>query len=212
MLFRTIIIVFGFMLLGDRALAESLSPEQLFNALRNGGHTLYFRHAATDWSHSYNVVKPGDWKSCDESKMRQLSDAGRVSAERVGKAIKALEIPIGKVLSSEYCRAVETAERMDLGTVEATSDIMNLRAASFVGGDKVAVARLQRILKRSPAHGENKVIWAHGNLARESTGAYPREGGAVVILATPDKPHGFLVLGQLSPEDWFSMVKIHKAQ
>ena len=114
---RTLVFVFGFVLLGERSFADERSPAQLIEALRGGGHTLYIRHAATDWSQSDTVVKFGDWKSCDPGKMRQLSDAGRIAAERIGIAMRALEIPIGKVLSSEYCRAIETAERLAIGTV-----------------------------------------------------------------------------------------------
>ena len=209
---RTLVFVFGFVLLGERSFADERSPAQLIEALRGGGHTLYIRHAATDWSQSDTVVKFGDWKSCDPGKMRQLSDAGRITSERIGIAMRALEIPIGKVLSSEYCRAIETAERLAIGTVEATTDIMNLRAAHFVGGDNAAVARLQEILKRRPATGKNTVISAHGNLVRSATGAYPGEGGAVVIVADQGASAGFRVLGQLDPGDWIRLAEMHTRQ
>ena len=84
--------------------AAELQGETLVEALRGGGYTLYFRHAATDWSLQDEVREAGDWTSCDPSRMRQLSDAGRATARAVGKAIRALHIPVGKVLASPYCR------------------------------------------------------------------------------------------------------------
>ena len=182
--------------------ADGSSPSQLVNALKQGGYTIYFRHAATDWSQSDTVHAPGDWRSCDGSKIRQLSDAGRETAKRIGAAMRALALPIGEVLSSEYCRAVETARLMDLGAVRTTTDIMNLRAASFVGGRDAAVRRYQAIIATPPQPGVNRVISAHGNLSREATGAYPDEAGAVIIVADPKAERGFRVLGMLEPSDW----------
>jgi hypothetical protein len=174
----------------------------LAHALRQGGFTVYFRHAATDWSQADHVNQPGDWKSCDGARMRQLSDAGRDTARRVGKAIKALAIPVSEVLSSEYCRAAETATLLDVGPVTTTLDIMNLRAEAFVGGRATALSNFRRILAKAPPEGSNRVIAGHGNLSRAATGAYPGEGGAVIIKADPSAALGFRVLGMLDPADW----------
>ena len=57
----------------------------LVDALRQGGYTIYFRHTATDWSGEDQVIAEGYWKSCDPGKMRQLSDAGRAQARRIGR-------------------------------------------------------------------------------------------------------------------------------
>ena len=103
----------------------------LVEALRKGGYNIYFRHAATDWSQNDQVSKAGDWTSCDPGKIRQLSEAGRKTAGTVGEAIRTLQIPIGQVIASPYCRTVETARNMKLGPVETTTDIMNLRVAEY---------------------------------------------------------------------------------
>lgn len=84
------------------ASAQELSGESLVRALRDGGYNIYFRHAATDWGSSDHVEAAGDWTSCDPGRMRQLSEEGRVAARRIGAAIRALAIPVGRVLSSEY--------------------------------------------------------------------------------------------------------------
>lgn len=184
------------------ASAAGPSQSELVEKLRGGGYTIYFRHAATDWSQPDKVGAPGDWRSCDGTRMRQLSDAGRATARRVGDAMKALAIPVGEVLSSEYCRAVETAELLDVGPVTTTLDIMNLRAAEYVGGTEAAVRNARAIVARPPPEGVNRVIAAHGNLSRAATGAYPGEGGAVIIRADPAAEHGFRVVGMLDPDDW----------
>lgn len=195
-------LVFFFLLTLPLGAARADLPKtELVDALRGGGYTIYFRHAATDWSQSDRVGKAGDWKSCDGERMRQLSDAGRETARAVGRAMKALAIPVGEVLSSEYCRARETAELLGLGPVTTTLDIINLRAEAYVGGREAAVRAYRAILVKPP-HSGNRIIAAHGNLSRAATGAYPGEGGAVIIETDADAELGFRVLGILDPADW----------
>ncbi len=182
--------------------AETPSKAGIVQSLQGGGFTIYFRHAATNWSQSDNIVEHGDWQSCDGTRIRQLSDAGRETAKAVGRAIKALTIPVGEVLSSEYCRSRETAELLDVGPVTTTLDIMNLRAADYVGGRAAAIGKYRAIIAQPPPAGTNRVISAHGNLSKAATGAYPGEAGAVIIKADPDAEHGFRVVGQLDPADW----------
>jgi phosphohistidine phosphatase SixA len=172
----------------------------LVDALRKGGYVIYFRHAATDWSQNDQVTAVGDWTSCEPSRMRQLSDQGRAAARRIGEAIQRLDIPVGRVLSSEYCRARETAQLMDLGPVTATRALMNMRVAEMVGGRAAVVARARAELARAPEPGTNTVLVAHGNLMRAASGAYTGEAGAVVFEPLGEK--AFRQVRVLAPESW----------
>jgi phosphohistidine phosphatase SixA len=177
-----------------------LSGEALIQALNQGGYNIYFRHAATDWSQSDHVREAGDWTSCDALRIRQLSDEGRKSARAVGNAIRSLGIPVGKVLASPYCRAVETATLMDLGPVETTTDVINMRVAEYFGGRGAIVKTARALLATRPAPGSNTVIVAHGNVARESTPVYPDEAEGVVFR--PDGSGGFTFVSRISPAKW----------
>lgn len=180
--------------------AEIMSGAELVDALRQGGYNIYFRHAQTDWSQSDRIDKAGDWKSCDPSRVRQLSAAGRDTARAVGEAIRALDIPVGRVLASPYCRAVDTVRLMDLGAVETTTDVMNLRAADYIGGRDTVVETARELLATPPPAGTNTVIAAHGNVARAATPVYPGEAEAVIFR--PDGTGGFIFVGRLEPEQW----------
>lgn len=173
---------------------------QLLERLRSGSHTLYFRHVATDWSNDDQVNQAGDWTSCDDQRMRQLSDEGRAEARRIGDAIRALCIPVGQVLASPYCRTMETASLLGLGEVVPSVDVMNLRAAAYFGGRDAIVASARRLLSTVPPEGGNRVVVAHGNVAREATPVYPAEGEAVVFVAS-DGP-GFDVVARIPPARW----------
>ena len=187
------------------ARAQELQGEALVEALRGGGYNIYFRHAATDWGQNDRVEAAGDWTSCDPAKMRQLSSQGRATARRIGDAIRALGVPVAKVLSSEYCRARETARFMDLGPVTATRDIMNMRAAAYVGGDEAAIRRARRVLAQPPPDGANTVIVGHGNLMRAATGAYADEGGSGIYAPRPGSENGFELVARLSADDWMRL-------
>jgi phosphohistidine phosphatase SixA len=180
--------------------ADAPDDETLVAALRAGGLNIYFRHAETDWGQSDRVGGVGDWESCDPSRMRQLSEEGRETARRVGLAIRALAIPVGAVLSSPYCRCLETARLLGLGPVDTTLDVMNLRAASYAGGRAAVVANARRRLSSAPAPGTNTVIVAHGNVAREATPVYPGEGEGVVFR--PGHGGGFSLIARLPLEAW----------
>lgn len=169
-------------------------------ALRQGGFVIYFRHADTDFSSRDRIAAAGDWRSCDPARMRQLSDAGRAEAEAIGAAIRQAGIPVGRVVASEYCRATETAELLDLGPVEAGTAIFNLLAQDFVGGRDALLVAARALLNRPPPQGRNTVAVAHGNLGRALLGVNLVQGEAAVLR--PGAQDGPEVLGVLGPADW----------
>jgi broad specificity phosphatase PhoE len=186
--------------------AEPLSGETLVRALQGGGYNVYFRHAATDWSQSDDVREAGDWTNCEPSRMRQLSDTGRRAAHTVGEAMRALGIPVARVIASPYCRTVETARLMSLGPVETTTDVINLRVAEYFGGRKAIARRARARLATQPAPGTNTVLVAHGNLAREATDVYPGEGEGIVFR--PDGNGDFAFVGRLTPKEWARLAQM----
>ena len=181
-----------------------LQGRALIDALRAGGHTLYFRHAATEWSQQDRVEQPGDWTSCDPSRFRQLSDNGRDTARAIGEAMRALGVPVARMLASPYCRTLETAQLMDLAPVETTDAVINMRVASYFGGRAAVVATAQALLETPPLADSNTVIVAHGNVARDATPVYPGEAEAVIFR--PEGGGGFRFVGRLGPDDWVRLV------
>ena len=179
---------------------NELEGQTLVNALRKGGYNIYFRHAATDWSQNDRVSGEGDWTSCDSGRMRQLSETGRRTAASIGNAMRALQIPVGKVLASPYCRTVETARNMDLGPVETTTDIMNMRVAEYFGGTSAIAENTRRRLSMIPQAATNTVLVAHGNVLVTATEVYPQETEAIVF-----RPGGngiWEYVARISPQEW----------
>jgi len=172
--------------------------------LREGGYNIYFRHAATNWSQADRVAEAGDWTSCDPDRMRQLADAGRQTASAIGEAMRALEIPVAHVFTSPYCRTVEMARLMQLGQIETTTDIMNLRVAEYFGGPSAIIERARQRLSTPPRAGTNIVLVAHGNVFRDATGVYPKEAEAIVCR--PTGTGSYSVVARIPPQAWERLI------
>lgn len=69
-------------------------------------------HAATE----PRIGDPPGFQLDDCATQRNLSEAGREEARRIGAAFRARGIPIGRVLSRRWCRCLETAG-LAFGTV-----------------------------------------------------------------------------------------------
>jgi hypothetical protein len=81
--------------------------EALWQRLAEGGFVIFIRHARTDFNvtDAINGVTIGD---C--STQRPLSNIGRDDMRALGATFQRRAIPVAKVYSSEFCRAVESAE------------------------------------------------------------------------------------------------------
>lgn len=153
--------------LGDRTLPE---------ALREGGFVIYFRHAATDTAADQNV----DFRYC--STQRNLSQLGKDQAAEIGVAFEALEIPVGEVRSSEFCRAKETAE-LAFGKVTPDPMLTPFVGEIDEGEDARKTAALVELLSTSPEPGTNRMIVAHQYNITEAAGVDLEEGEAAVFLS-----------------------------
>lgn len=74
--------------------------------LRQGGNILLMRHAQT----TPGIGDPPNFRLGDCSTQRNLNEAGREQATRVGAALQTAGIVIKDVRSSAWCRCVDTAE------------------------------------------------------------------------------------------------------
>ena len=94
---------------------------------------------------------------------------------------------------------------MNVGKVETTTDVMNMRTVDFVGGREDVIRRTRERLSQSPSKGTNILFSAHGNVARAATSVYPDEGEILVF-----KPQGegkFLFVGRITPDEWRGLMR-----
>jgi phosphohistidine phosphatase SixA len=148
----------------------SLAPT-VVQTLRAGGYVLHWRHAAatvcqdqTSLGTAATTSSPDWWKSCDAqcppagtATARQMDATGVTQATTIGQQFDALAIPVGRVLSSEFCRNVNTAVLMDFGpAIEQRPDI-----TFFVYDEAGRCDASYALLAETPAVGTNTAVIGH---------------------------------------------------
>lgn len=76
-------------------------------------HVVLLRHALAP-----GTGDPPSFQLADCTTQRNLSDAGRQQARDIGQAFRQQGVEVDRVLSSQWCRCLETAELMEVGPVE----------------------------------------------------------------------------------------------
>jgi phosphohistidine phosphatase SixA len=181
-----------------------LSGMVLRDELRAGGYVLYFRHFHTDhtkWHEDPIKPKHGEMsvqafrESCDQQ--RPLSAFGRRRAADVGKLMRKQGIPVGRVLSSPYCRAVESATLLAGREPDETPYGLVHRGGSLTY--EMMATNIRPYLGTTPAPGTNTLLVAHRPQMDEV--GFIEEGQAFVL-----KPLGngqFNLVGMIYDSDWY---------
>ena len=155
--------------------ARPTGPLGVVEHLRGGGYVVFLRHAETDHSQKDRLGA----LLTDCRGQRNLNDAGRAQARSIGQAWRALELPLGDVLSSGYCRTRETAE-LAFGRATIVPTLTGI-PAEMVGTYTGRVRALRRMLGTEPSDGENTVIVGHIANLEAATKVEIEEGDAAVF-------------------------------
>lgn len=177
----------------------------LVGELQRGGAVIYWRHAQTDWDQRDEDYS--DMTDC--ARQRNLTPEGRATAEAVGEALVALEVPIGRVLTSVFCRNIDTA-RLAFGRYEVVDELFNAPAADDAGYDRdVLVNRLQDMLAEPPAEASvNTVIVGHNFNLQFAAGVEIDEGEIAVFRPEAGEAHH---LGNLTPAQLQAVAAAHSS-
>jgi phosphohistidine phosphatase SixA len=151
---------------------------ELLRNLHDGGYVLVIRHATSPGSGD-----PANFKLDDCTTQRNLSDGGRAQARRIGETLRAYDVPIGGVLSSRWCRALETA-RLAFGRVEGEPMLDQFYDAEARDTRTQAV---RAIVAAAPQSGTNLVLMTHQPNVTALTNLSVEEGEIVVMGVAPDK-------------------------
>jgi len=92
-------------LLAFGRLAAAADEEAAWRALSAGGGAVLLRHAAT----VAGIGDPPGFRLDDCATQRNLSDAGRAQARRIGAEFTRRGVQVDEVMSSRWCRCLDTA-------------------------------------------------------------------------------------------------------
>jgi phosphohistidine phosphatase SixA len=172
--------------------ATARAPNVPVESLREGGYVVVFRHAATDTG----MDTTDDLSDC--SRQRNLNAEGRRQSREIGRAFERLDIPVGQVMASPFCRTRDTA-RIAFGEVQPSRSLLSVEFfASPAQGRRKG---LRRLLKAEPPEGTNTVLVSHGSAIYEATERDPEEGDAVIVEPGGGK-RGFAVAAAVTANEW----------
>ena len=159
--------------------AGDTDSEGLWRRLRQGGHVVLIRHAAT----VPGVGDPENFKLGVCATQRNLSDGGREDARRIGAAFRKRAVPVSQVLSSRWCRCVDTA-RLAFGRVRPETMVDSM----FNDDDAARQGKVRALRAYLSTHNEpgNLVLVTHDINIRVLVGESLAQGEMVVALAQPD--------------------------
>jgi phosphohistidine phosphatase SixA len=173
-----------------------LGGADLIQTLKKGCYLIYFRHAATE--------KVGEKEVTDDmldncASQRNLSEDGRKMAKNIGAAFKKANIPVGKVLSSPYCRCVDTA-MLAFGKTEKSPKLHFAMHLDKVER-KAVTKQLLQMMQELPAADTNTVLVSHTANLKEAVGIWPDQEGEARIFKSDGQGH-MEYIGKMSPDEW----------
>lgn len=173
--------------------ASPLTEAELWQRLQQPEDALYvvlLRHALAP-----GTGDPANFQLDDCSTQRNLSDEGRAQAQQIGQAFRDRGVDVRQVLSSHWCRCLETAVLIDLGEVQPYPPLNSFFSDRSTADAQTAEAK-QFILTEGETPGIIVMVTHQVNITG-ITGIIPRSGEAVVVQVEDE---ALTQIGQFTPE------------
>lgn len=142
------------------------------------GYVVIMRHAIAP-----GTGDPGNFRLDDCRTQRNLSGAGRDQAKTIGQTFRDRKIPIHRVLSSEWCRCLETAKLLNLGKVEPFPALNSFFQDSRT--EAAQTAELQRFIVENRNTKGVSILVTHQVNITALTDIFPDSGEAIALKADP---------------------------
>jgi phosphohistidine phosphatase SixA len=170
------------------ATPASADPAAAWAALSRGGHVALLRHADAPGG----AGDPPGFKLDDCSTQRNLSNKGRADAAAIGAEVKAKRVSFSRVVSSPWCRCLETARLMNLGPVEVEPTFSN----AFVLRNRQDELKQGATAFLKAWTSGTLLVVTHGANIQALTGVNPSSGEILVVnpQTTP-----LTVIGRIPP-------------
>jgi phosphohistidine phosphatase SixA len=158
---RRIAISLAFAVAAGLLMPKQAPANDLVTALRAGGFVILLRHGATVSDQTDRV--PFDFD--DITAQRNLNDKGKALASSFGDALREAGVPVGKVFTSRFKRAYETASLAGFKTIEPTDDLTLAYGPNGLAispdENKRRADALRKMLTIAPMPGTNTILITH---------------------------------------------------
>ena len=174
------------------------NTSELAEALRAGGHVILVRHGAT----FSDQADTDPFNLANVAKQRKLNDKGKELATAFGAAIRAAGVPIGKVNTSKFNRAYETAVLAGFKAIETTADLSEGGLVVSPDENNRRAKALRDMLAKAPDKGKNNILITHKPNIVDALGKDwfdVREGEASIFKPEAGK---YRLIARVQMEDW----------
>ncbi len=171
---------FWMLLLAVLFVPAAQADEALWAKLKAGGNVVLIRHASTE----AGLGDPPGFKLGDCATQRNLSEAGREEARRLGRQFKFRAINLTTAKSSQWCRCQETA-KLAFGEDPEPWPLLNSLNANPAG--EAALVKEVNALAAKVQPPYNAVLVTHNFNIRALTGISPKEAEVIVARSEGGK-------------------------
>ncbi len=169
--FQRVLICIIFIILLFRTDAQARSElETIGNSI--SANVIFLRHALAP-----GFGDPNNFNKQDCSTQRNLSNKGRLQARLIGNYLKLTNLRFSQILTSEWCRCIDTAKELNLGQWKTFSGL-NSFFQEYKKKDQV-MDKLQKKLD-SLEYSDLVLFITHQVVILEQTGIVPRSGEMVL--------------------------------
>lgn len=161
--------------------------KRAWSALRNGAIAL-LRHADAP-----GFGDPPGFMLGNCSTQRNLGEAGRMQAQRMGERFRQQKVKPGKVLASQWCRTMDTATTAFPGQVQPEPVFNSFFQDRAVAQGQTAMARALLLGWNSPSA---LVVVTHQVNITALSGTVPASGEGIVLRRVGQD---LLVVGRIRP-------------
>ncbi|HME26435.1 MAG TPA: histidine phosphatase family protein [Acetobacteraceae bacterium] len=133
---------------------------------------------------------------------RNLNESGKALAKAFGDALRQAGVPTGKVYTSNFNRAYETATLAGFTNIEKTADLTEGGLIVTPNENNRRAEALRRLLATSPKPGTNTVLITHKPNIVDALGKDwfdVKEGEASIFRPDDGK---FVLVARLQMADW----------
>src|SRR6266478_3262087 len=173
----------------DKDIAQALRAGDLVIAVRHGA--TFPDQADTDPLNFDNIAA-----------QRNLNDKGKALAKAFGNAIRQAGVSVGKVYTSKYNRAYETAAIAGFNDIEKTADITEGGLVVSPNENNRRVDAFHKLLGTAPTPGTNTILITHKPNIVDALGKDwfdVREGEATIFR--PENG-SYKLIARVQMEDW----------
>jgi broad specificity phosphatase PhoE len=183
------------------ATARAQAPaddKALATALRAGGLVILVRHGAT----FADQADTDPFNFDNISAQRNLNDNGKALARTFGEALRQAGVPVGKVYTSKFNRAYETATIAGFTDIEKTADLTEGGLVVTPNENNRRADALRKLLATAPKPGTNTVLITHKPNILDALGKDwfdVKEGEASIFRPENGR---YVLVARLQMADW----------